>query len=46
VNPSDHEAHFTIIMDAGEKNMETGFFMNDGKKTTAFYTEVNFIKSD
>tara|TARA_B100001059_G_scaffold205442_1_gene215492 strand:- start:587 stop:2443 length:1857 start_codon:yes stop_codon:yes gene_type:complete len=46
VNPSDHEAHFTVIMDAGEKNMETGFFMNDGKKTTAFYTEVNFIKSD
>ena len=46
VNSKDHEAHFTIIMDAGEKNIETGFFMNDGTKTTAFYTEVNLIESD
>ena len=46
VNPSDHEARFTVYVEAGKKNLETGFFMNDNTKTTAFYTEVNLIKDD
>jgi arylsulfatase A-like enzyme len=45
VKPEDHESRFTVYMSAGKKNLETGFYLDDDSKTTAFYTEVNLIES-
>ena len=41
LNPSDQNARFIIDVAAGKTTMTSGFWLKNGKKTTAFYTDIS-----
>ena len=42
LNQSDKTAKFNIYNEAGKTTIESGFFLKNGQKTTAFYTDIVF----
>ena len=40
LNESDKTADFSIYAEVGKTTIESGFFLKNGQKTTAFYTDI------
>ncbi len=41
LNPEDEAAKLSVYIRAGKTTMETGFWLKNGEKTTAFYTDIS-----
>ena len=41
LNPEDEAAKISVYISAGKTTMETGFWLKNGEKTTAFYTDIS-----
>ena len=41
LNPEDEAAKLSVYIKAGKTTMETGFWLKNGEKTTAFYTDIS-----
>ena len=44
LNPSDQNARFSIDVAAGKTTITSGFWLKNGEKTTAFYTDISLKK--
>ena len=46
LNPSDQNARFSIDVAAGRTTITSGFWLKNGEKTTAFYTDISLKKTN
>ena len=44
VDPSREAATITLVIEAGKTTLESGFWLKNGQKTTAFFTDIALKK--